>query len=112
MGRVAVGVGNGDGTEGARDGRVVGTYLHGPVLARNPALADLMLSWIVGDLEPLDDSEIGELRDERRRFVAAEQAQRRWGRGAAPRPRTWRDWWRYRRTMSSTARPSPANFSV
>jgi CobQ-like glutamine amidotransferase family enzyme len=112
LGRVAVGVGNGDGTEGARDGRVVGTYLHGPVLARNPALADLMLSWIVGDLEPLDDSEIGELRDERRRFVAAEQAQRRWGWGAAPRPRTWRDWWRYRRTMSSTARPSPANFSV
>ena len=26
-------------------GRVLGTYLHGPVLARNPALADLLLAW-------------------------------------------------------------------
>ena len=104
LGRVEAGVGNGDGTEGARQGRVVGTYLHGPVLARNPALADLMLSWVVGDLEPLDDTEIGRLREERRRFVAAERA-----RAAARRPRGWR---RYRRTMSSTARPRAANFSV
>ena len=39
-------------------GRVVGTYLHGPVLARNPALADVLLSWALGlpALEPLDDS--------------------------------------------------------
>ena len=34
---VEVGEGNGDGTEGVVCGRVVGTYLHGPVLARNPA---------------------------------------------------------------------------
>ena len=27
-----------------------GTYLHGPVLARNPKLADLLLSWVVGPL--------------------------------------------------------------
>ena len=42
LGRVTAGVGNGggDGSEGAVRGRVVGTYLHGPVLARNPALAD------------------------------------------------------------------------
>ncbi len=109
LGRVEVGVGNGDGTEGARQGRVVGTYLHGPVLARNPALADLILSWVAGELEPLDDAEVTELREERRRFVAAEQAQLRWGQRAARRPRGWR---RYRRTMSSTARPSAANFSV
>jgi lipid II isoglutaminyl synthase (glutamine-hydrolysing) len=32
-----------DATEGARQGSLVGTYLHGPVLARNPALADLLL---------------------------------------------------------------------
>ena len=45
LGRVTVGVGNGDGSsEGAVRGRVVGTYLHGPVLARNPALADVLLS--------------------------------------------------------------------
>jgi lipid II isoglutaminyl synthase (glutamine-hydrolysing) len=47
---VTHGVGNGDGsaTEGAVAGRVVGTYLHGPVLARNPALADLLLRWALG----------------------------------------------------------------
>ena len=66
LGRVDVGVGNGDGTEGAIGGRVVGTYLHGPVLARNPALADRLLSWVVGDLEPLDDTGVDDLRAERR----------------------------------------------
>jgi len=106
LGRVEAGVGNGDGTEGARQGRVVGTYLHGPVLARNPALADLILSWVTGGLDPLDDTEITELREERRRFVAAEQGRR------AARPGGWRGWRPYRRTMSSTARPSAANFSV
>jgi hypothetical protein len=41
-------------TEGAVAGRVIGTYLHGPVLARNPELADLLLAWVVGKtLEPL-----------------------------------------------------------
>ena len=67
VGRVRVGSGNGRGfgVDGARSGRVLGTYLHGPVLARNPALADLLLSWAVGRLEPLDDSECEELRAER-----------------------------------------------
>lgn len=67
LGRVRHGVGNGDGsgTDGVWAGRVVGTYLHGPVLARNPALADRLLSWAVGDLDPLDDSEFDELRRER-----------------------------------------------
>ena len=46
-------------------GRVFGTYLHGPVLARNPALADLLLRWAVGDLAPLDDREEQALRAER-----------------------------------------------
>jgi len=46
LGRVVTGGGNGDGhgTEGARVGSVVGTYLHGPVLPRNPALADWLLA--------------------------------------------------------------------
>ena len=50
-GTVTVGVGNGggDGSEGAVRGRIVGTYLHGPVLARNPALADVLLGWALGD---------------------------------------------------------------
>jgi lipid II isoglutaminyl synthase (glutamine-hydrolysing) len=54
LARVALGVGNGDGTEGAYAGNVLGTYLHGPALARNPGLADLLLSWAVGPLAPLD----------------------------------------------------------
>jgi CobQ-like glutamine amidotransferase family enzyme len=54
LARVALGVGNGNGTEGAYAGNVLGTYLHGPALARNPGLADLLLSWAVGPLAPLD----------------------------------------------------------
>jgi CobQ-like glutamine amidotransferase family enzyme len=67
LGRVVVGHGNdgGDGTEGIVSGRVVGTYLHGPVLARNPALADHLLSSVLGPLDPLDDSEVDALRKER-----------------------------------------------
>jgi CobQ-like glutamine amidotransferase family enzyme len=53
LSRVTLGVGNGDGTEGAYAGKVLGTYLHGPALARNPGLADLLLSWAVGPLQPL-----------------------------------------------------------
>jgi CobQ-like glutamine amidotransferase family enzyme len=53
LARVLTGVGNGDGTEGVWAGRVLGTYLHGPALVRNPALADLLLSWVAGRLPPL-----------------------------------------------------------
>ena len=42
-------------TDGVVHGRVVGTYLHGPVLARNPRLADRLLEWVVGPLAPLAD---------------------------------------------------------
>ena len=64
------GVGNGfDRREGAVNGRVVGTYLHGPVLARNPALADLLLEWVVGPLPPLEVAEVHRLRTERIRAV-------------------------------------------
>ncbi len=67
LGRVLVGRGNdtGDRSEGVVTGRVVGTYLHGPVLARNPALADLLLSWVVGPLSPVADPEVEALRQER-----------------------------------------------
>jgi hypothetical protein len=53
LSRTTVGTGNGDGTEGAYAGRVLGTYLHGPALVRNPGLADLLLFWAVGQLPPL-----------------------------------------------------------
>ena len=51
---VLTGVGNGDGTEGAYSGRVLGTYLHGPALVRNPGLADLLLGWVAGPLPAID----------------------------------------------------------
>ncbi|MGH3945812.1 MAG: type 1 glutamine amidotransferase, partial [Pseudonocardiaceae bacterium] len=57
LGRVITGIGNGtrNRTEGVLTDRVVGTYLHGPVLARNPALADHILLKITGQpLPPLD----------------------------------------------------------
>lgn len=41
--------------EGAVVRTVIGTYLHGPVLALNPALADHMLTCILGPLDPLPD---------------------------------------------------------
>lgn len=45
FGSVVVGHGNGDGKgDGVIDGNIFGTYLHGPVLARNPEFADLLLS--------------------------------------------------------------------
>jgi lipid II isoglutaminyl synthase (glutamine-hydrolysing) len=57
LAQLILGVGNGDGTEGAYTGTVLGTYLHGPALVRNPGLADLLLSWAAGPLEPLDDAD-------------------------------------------------------
>ena len=81
LGRVVAGVGNGDdeGTEGAVQGHVVGTYLHGPVLARNPALADRLLSWVLGDapLGPLDDGAAESLREERLAAVGGRRRRRR-----------------------------------
>lgn len=45
LGRVRAGTGNGRGSgqEGVRMGDVIGTHLHGPVLAKNPNLADAIL---------------------------------------------------------------------
>jgi lipid II isoglutaminyl synthase (glutamine-hydrolysing) len=55
LGRVVEGVGNGDGAEGVLTATAVGTYLHGPVLARNPDLADLLLRRATGlTFSPLD----------------------------------------------------------
>jgi len=55
----------GDGFDGAVQGSVVATYLHGPCLARNPELADLLLSRVVGDLAPLELDDVDALRRER-----------------------------------------------
>lgn len=63
LGRVRVGGGNnGDGfAEGCRVDRVIGTYVHGPLLPKNPWLADQILAWacehhgLSSTLDPLDD---------------------------------------------------------
>lgn len=69
------GNGTGDGTEGAYAGRVIGTYMHGPVLSRNPALADLLLTWATGvPLTPLEDLWHERLRTEQLRTVRAAAA--------------------------------------
>jgi lipid II isoglutaminyl synthase (glutamine-hydrolysing) len=67
LGAVKKGAGNrvGDGVDGAVQGSVVATYLHGPCLARNPELADLLLSRVVGELDPLELDEVSRLRSER-----------------------------------------------
>jgi CobQ-like glutamine amidotransferase family enzyme len=64
---VEIGVGNcNDGTEGAVAGTVIGTYPHGPILARNPAFADHILELALGhELEPLVHPEITKLRRQR-----------------------------------------------
>jgi CobQ-like glutamine amidotransferase family enzyme len=67
LARVLSGAGNreGDGVDGAVQGSVIATYLHGPCLARNPELADHMLRRVVGNLPPLDIDEVAQLRAER-----------------------------------------------
>jgi len=67
LGVVEKGIGNGyDASEGAQQGKVVGTYPHGPVLARNPELADHVLELALGhSLEPLPRPAIDELRRQR-----------------------------------------------
>jgi len=60
LGRVLHGRGNNgeDGREGSREGKVIGTYLHGPLLPKNAWFADWLIATALGDgvvLEPLDD---------------------------------------------------------
>jgi CobQ-like glutamine amidotransferase family enzyme len=67
LARVTAGVGNDGQTEGAWHGKILGTYAHGPALARNPAIADLLLRWATGadSLGDLDDTWPAKLRAER-----------------------------------------------
>ena len=85
LGRVVHGFGNdgASGFEGCRVGRAIGTYLHGPLLPRNPWLADWLLAQALAhatggeppELEPLAD----ELETEAHQ-VAATRARTRGGR--------------------------------
>lgn len=67
LGAVIKGAGNrsGDGFDGVVQGSVIATYMHGPCLARNPQLADLLLGSVVGELPPLLMPEVDLLRRER-----------------------------------------------
>lgn len=85
LGEITRGVGNADTNatadlrdgamqrtaEGAVQGNVIATYMHGPALARNPQLADLLLAKAMGitlaELEPLDIPAVTQLRAERLR---------------------------------------------
>jgi CobQ-like glutamine amidotransferase family enzyme len=85
LGRVLAGFGNDgkSGYEGCRSGRVIGTYLHGPLLPRNPWLADWLLAQAIAHrtgedpprLEPLDDALEAEAH-----AVSAQRARSRGGR--------------------------------
>ena len=53
--KVEIGIGNGDGFDGAQQGRVIGVYPHGPILPRNPRFADYLLEKALGhELPALD----------------------------------------------------------
>lgn len=65
LGTVVHGHGNNgeDGLEGGVTGRVIGTYLHGPLLPKNPWIADTLIGWALEHrtgapvvLDPLDDT--------------------------------------------------------
>jgi len=70
------------GYEGCRSGRVLGTYLHGPLLPRNPWLADWLLGQAVAHktgtaptFEPLADT-----LERQAHAVSARRAEARGGR--------------------------------
>jgi CobQ-like glutamine amidotransferase family enzyme len=72
LARVTAGIGNDSATEGVWHGKILGTYMHGPALARNPAIADLLLGWATGStMEPIDDTWPQKLRGERLAAVRA-----------------------------------------
>ncbi|HEV7677034.1 MAG TPA: glutamine amidotransferase [Candidatus Dormibacteraeota bacterium] len=91
LGRVRVGGGNNgdDGGEGVLAGRLIGTYLHGSLLPKNPALTDWLLSAGIAHRDGRAElAELPELDDDvemaaHRRAVELAMAER----GRAPVPR-------------------------
>ena len=90
FGRVVAGAGNNgiDGTEGAVRDNVIATYLHGPVLPKNPWLTDLLLRMALErrsgapvELAPLDDAMERQAHD-----LALERAMRNRGHRTALEP--------------------------
>jgi lipid II isoglutaminyl synthase (glutamine-hydrolysing) len=99
LGRVIAGSGNNgeDGTEGARYREVYATYLHGPVLPKNPWLTDHLISaalrhryrdeGMLNSLAPLEDQ--AEAKAHAAALSLAFQPTGRWRTARAARPR-WR----------------------
>jgi CobQ-like glutamine amidotransferase family enzyme len=84
LGRVVAGFGNDgeSGFEGCRLGRAVGTYLHGPLLPRNPWFADWLLAQALAHRTG-DPPELAPLEDElelQAHAVSARRAETRGGR--------------------------------
>jgi CobQ-like glutamine amidotransferase family enzyme len=85
LGRVVSGFGNDgeSGFEGCRVGRAVGTYLHGPLLPRNPWLADWLLAQALAHAAGGDPPRLDPLPDELEAVahaVSAGRARERGGR--------------------------------
>jgi CobQ-like glutamine amidotransferase family enzyme len=85
LGRVVSGFGNDgeSGYEGCRLQRAIGTYLHGPLLPRNPHLADWLLAQALAHRTGGEPPALAPLEDEleaRARDVSAERARARGGR--------------------------------
>jgi lipid II isoglutaminyl synthase (glutamine-hydrolysing) len=84
LGRVVAGFGNDgeSGWEGCRVGRAVGTYLHGPLLPRNPWFADWLLAQALAHRfdEPPELAPLPDELEEDAHAVSSERARTRGGR--------------------------------
>ncbi|TMK75388.1 MAG: glutamine amidotransferase [Actinobacteria bacterium] len=85
LGRVLAGFGNDgeSGEEGCRVGRAIGTYLHGPLLPRNPWFADWLLAQALAHATGEEPSELPPLPDDleaNAHAVSARRAETRGGR--------------------------------
>jgi CobQ-like glutamine amidotransferase family enzyme len=83
LGRVIAGFGNDgeSGVEGCRVGRAVGTYLHGPLLPRNPWFADWVLAQSLARLgEPPELPQLPDELEDEAHAVSAARARTRGGR--------------------------------
>jgi lipid II isoglutaminyl synthase (glutamine-hydrolysing) len=83
LGRVVAGFGNDgeSGFEGCRVGRAIGTYLHGPLLPRNPWLADWLLAQALAHRTGGEPPELPPLPDELEAEAHAVSASRARARG-------------------------------
>jgi lipid II isoglutaminyl synthase (glutamine-hydrolysing) len=87
LGRVVAGFGNDgeSGFEGCRVGRAIGTYLHGPLLPRNPWLADWLLTQALAHRTGAEPEELTQLDDgleAEAHAVSASRARARGGRSS------------------------------